>query len=85
MLSSFWGSIFSEHFLQNCLYGFIRVFISQSLTTDEEKHLCMCEWFVIVVSSSVLGELETGEGVLCLLPIVSFITYAKLAIFIRIM
>lgn len=35
----------------------------------------------MVVSSRVLGESETREGVLCLLPIISSITYSKLAIY----
>lgn len=35
----------------------------------------------MVVSSRVLGESETREGVLCLLPTISCITYSKLAIY----
>lgn len=35
----------------------------------------------MVVSSRVLRESETREGVLCLLPIISCITYSKLAIY----
>lgn len=37
------------------------------------------ERVAMVVSSRVLGESETREGVLCLLSIISCITYSKLA------